>query len=282
MTDSIPSGATRSETWALKVFAGFTLFALGGYATFGRHPEWLEGLGPLQAFYGIAFPLLARAHIVVAAGVLALLLVGRVGWRWVVPALAAVGLSLAAELVGTGTGMPFGAYRYSGLLGWKVAGHVPMLVPVSWCLMALPAFALAHRVFPGGEGAVGRISLAALGLVAWDLALDPAMSRLVPYWIWDQAGPYYGMPWINLFGWMVTGLLIMTAFQLLGVARWVERLPARWLAAYYLITLAMPLGMVAVAGLWAAVVATLLAVAGLWAVGKLLARGASGALAQVA
>ena len=41
-----------------------------------------------------------------------------------------------------------------------------------------------------------------------DLLLDPAMSKVTSYWIWGETGSYYGMPWSNLFGWAVTGLVL--------------------------------------------------------------------------
>ena len=52
-------------------------------------------------------------------------------------------------------------------------------------------------------------------LLAWDLALDPAMSYATRYWIWGDEGPYYGMPWLNLFGWYVTGVVLMAVLSLL-------------------------------------------------------------------
>lgn len=251
--------ATRPERLALKGFGVFTVVALIGYGSFGVDPARLAFVGPLGAVYTVAFPVFARAHIVLAASVLAVTLIGRTGPRWVGAAVAALLLSLGAELIGTNTGWPFGPYRYSGLLGWKVAGHVPALVPLSWFLMALPAYLLAAQRFEGRSPVV-RILWATAALVVWDLALDPAMSRLAPYWIWEESGSYYGMPWINLVGWAVTGAAIMTAFVAVGVDRWADRLPGRWLAAYYGVTLAMPLGMVAAAGLWGAVALTVLCV----------------------
>ena len=259
-------GEQHMRGGALGFFAAFTLVALVGYGIFGLHPEYLAGLGPLQSFYGVAFSLFARAHVLVGAAVLGWMLFRSARWAWVPAAIGVVLLSLMAELLGTGTGLPFGAYRYSGLLGWKVAGHVPILVPLSWCLMAIPAFLLADWS-AGDRRPLARWFLAALGLVAWDLALDPAMSRLAPYWIWEQPGPYYGMPWVNLAGWFVTALAIMAFLHALRVEQWGRRISSGWLAWYYAVTLAMPLGMVMAAGLWGAWVTTVLAVATLAAIG---------------
>jgi putative membrane protein len=98
--------------------------------------------------------------------------------------------------------------------------------------------------------------VSALLLVAWDLALDPAMSRLAPYWVWGAPGPYFGMPLLNLAGWYVTGAVLSGILVVAGAIRWVDDLPesavtsVRWI---YGANLAMPIGMTLAAGLaWAA------------------------------
>jgi hypothetical protein len=69
-------------------------------------------------------------------------------------------------------------------------------------------------------------------LLAWDLALDPAMSYATRYWVWGETGPYYGMPWLNLFGWYVTGLALMGVLDVVPRGRWTARIdPAWWLAS---------------------------------------------------
>ena len=55
-------------------------------------------------------------------------------------------LPLAAELLGTGTGWPFGAYSYTDGLGLKVAGRVPFTVPLSWFYMGFASYLLAARL----------------------------------------------------------------------------------------------------------------------------------------
>ena len=116
--------------------------------------------------------------------------------------------------------------------------------------MALPSFALATRWVTTDR--LWRIAVAAGLLVSWDLALDPAMSRLMPYWIWGRAGPYYGMPLLNLVGWYVTGVALMTALGLLRVDRWLDDVPTAPLLGIYAANLALPVVMAAAAGLWPA------------------------------
>jgi len=247
-------GRPRAERFALGALAGFTAAALLGFAVFGRHPELLArfpGAGPV---YLVAFAFFARAQVALAFIVLAVALARAAGARWL-PALGALyALSLGSELLGTTVGLPFGPYRYTDGLGVKWLGHVPLLIPLSWFTMAVPSLALALR-------ARHRLVVGALVLLAWDLALDPAMSGVTTYWVWGGRGPYYGMPWLNLVGWFVTGLALMAALLRLGAAEWLAKLDRRWVAGFYLVNLAMPLGMCVAAGYWGAAATTLAALA---------------------
>lgn len=253
------TGAGRPARLGLAVLYVFTLVALAGYATFGLHPGLLARVPGVAGFYADSFVFFAQAQIWLAWLVLVLLLTERVGLRWV-PAFAALYLvSLTSELSGTVLGIPFGEYRYTSALGPKLFGHVPVVIPLSWFFMALPSYVLARAVLPTRR--LAAVGMASLILLGWDLALDPAMSRATAYWVWGEAGAYYGMPWMNLFGWYVTGLALMAALVVLGADRWVERLPLRWLAGFYGANLLLPVGMSAAAGLWGAVFATLGALA---------------------
>lgn len=245
------------ENRALGLLGGFTAFSVFGYWNFALHPERLPEAGLALDFFTVSFEFFAQLHIVLAATVLGVLLVRRLGWRWW-PALAMIYvISLFSELIGTGYGVPFGDYQYTGLLGHKVGGRVPFLIPLSWFLMALPAWVIARAAAGAGTPRPARLALGAFWLVIWDLALDPAMSYLTPYWRWEDSGPYYGMPWLNLGGWFATGLVLMATIDLLSERGDWAALPVRWMASYYAVMLALPLGMVLAGGLWAAALATL-------------------------
>ena len=255
--------AERIGLWALWLF---TLAAVGGFAVFGRHPELVMRLPNAAPVYAQAFTFFPRAHVLLAFAVLALALVRHAGLRWL-PALAACyAISLTSELLGTTVGLPFGPYHYTDGLGIKWFAHVPVLIPLSWFFMALPSWILARRLAPAALRArpVGRalgILCGSLVLLAWDLALDPAMSGVTKYWVWGSSGPYYGMPLLNLAGWYVTGLVLMGALSMLSVDEWSTQLPSTsWLLLFYGANLALPLGMVAAAGLWPAVLVSLVGV----------------------
>lgn len=243
----------RLDRWGLIVLGLFTAVTLAGFASFGRHPELLARFPSSRGFYATAFEVFAQGHIVIAFLVLALSLSTRVGMRWIPGLLVAGTLSLGMELLGTATGFPFSAYRYTELLGARVAGLVPVLIPFSWFMMAFPSYVLARRMV---GGRLAGWALGALLLTTWDLTLDPAMSALSPYWVWESEGSYYGMPLVNLAGWFGTSVLIMAGFAAVKAGAVADRVPVRLMAVYYATVLALSLAMTLVAGYWLAAALT--------------------------
>ena len=266
LLDTKTGHVARIETVGLAVLWVFTALSVAGYATFARHPALLPNSRLATAVYANAFTFFARAHVLLAGVVLALALTRSAQARWLGAFAAAYAVSLASELAGTMTGLPFGPYRYTGGLGPQWFGHVPLLIPVSWFFMAVPSYLLArrsmHPAASDGRGAGARgILFGSFALLAWDLALDPAMSWATKYWVWGREGPYYGMPLLNLFGWYITGLTLMTVLAALGIERLAARIQTRWLAGFYLANLALPFGIVAAHGAWRAVAVSAAAVA---------------------
>jgi uncharacterized membrane protein len=138
------------------------------------------------------------------------------GWR---AAAALVGTAtlggFAVEAVGVATGFPFGTYDYGGRLGPKLLG-VPLIIPLAWTWMAWPAWLAALRLT---SSRLGRVALAACGLAAWDLFLDPQMVA-EGYWTWRDPTPALpgvsGVPIGNYLGWLGFALLLMAALSVAG------------------------------------------------------------------
>ncbi|MCA2212419.1 carotenoid biosynthesis protein [Jidongwangia harbinensis] len=169
----------------------------------------------------ICYPLTAgpvRAGFTVATVLLGYLLSVSHAWLTRGPraALALVAAAtvggFAVEAVGVATGFPFGTYDYSGQLGPKVLG-VPLIIPLAWTWMAWPAWLAALRL---ARGRAARIALAAVGLAAWDLFLDPQMVA-EGYWRWLDATPALpglpGIPIGNYLGWLGFALVLMTVLS---------------------------------------------------------------------
>lgn len=130
------------------------------------------------------------------------------------------GGGFAIEALGVATGFPFGSYDYAEQLGPKLAG-VPLIIPLAWTWMAWPAWLTAVRLTGGGPTggtgpAVRRIALAAVGLAAWDLFLDPQMVA-EGHWVWRNATPALpglpGIPISNYLGWLLFAVLVMAALR---------------------------------------------------------------------
>lgn len=137
-------------------------------------------------------------------------------WHWLGFMIPAIGLSLGSELLGTSTGFPFGHYHYLSGLGYKIAGLVPFTIPLSWFYLGFSAYIIARAgletlAIPQLLKYVGAIGFGSLLLTSWDFVLDPAMSQTtMPFWMWDQPGAFFGMPYQNFAGWFGTGVVFMT------------------------------------------------------------------------
>jgi uncharacterized membrane protein len=164
--------------------------------------------------------------------------------------LVAGGTGLVAEAVGTATGFPFGAYEYSGTLGWEVL-DVPVVIPLAWTMMAWPMLLLARRLSATLVSAVQRrryltdraatraragatAVLGGLAFASWDLYLDPQMTT-AGHWVFANPEPGLpgvpGIPLTNYAGWVLVGILMIAVLDAVVPRTDVdERVPALLLA----------------------------------------------------
>lgn len=192
-------------------------FGLAGLLLVLPHPGFIASLPE----FGMTAFRLSMANGGVMYMVLGMLAIAIYGYRllgplrllsFLIPALA---ISVSAELMGTSTGFPFGAYHYTSGLGYKIAGLVPFTIPLSWFYLGFSSFLIA-RVglqkynLPRLVYSLAAIALGALLLTSWDFVLDPGMSQTsVPFWEWEVEGPFFGMPYENFSGWFTTGCIFM-------------------------------------------------------------------------
>ena len=143
-------------------------------------------------------------------------------------ALSAV-ISWAFEQAGVATGIVYGSYHYTDYLGAKL-GHVPILIPLAWFMMAYPSYVLANLILarkpngtpPGRRSLVGLAAVGAVVMTVWDLVIDPILSGpSVKAWIWETGGPYFGIPIQNYIGWMATTFTVYVAYRAVE-----QRMPA--------------------------------------------------------
>jgi putative membrane protein len=222
-----------------------------------RFPElWAHSDAATQVF---SFGMRWGAAVQIGLGALAVWALGvaTLGRRSVTTFFGlAVSISLAAELVGTTTGWPFGAYAYGEALGPKVLGRVPYAIPLSWFYLGLASYVLAAHLV-GSSGLVRRgwatILVGAWLLTVWDLVLDPAMAHPampLAFWTWHETGAYFGMPAGNFAGWALTAATFMGLHRRLVGEMSPSRSAVRWAAAVYALNLVFAAALDAGVGLW--------------------------------
>lgn len=240
------------------------VFALAGVLVFMAHPDLISSNPLIQQSFPYGEKLGGMVYILLGAATLLAFGAAIFGRRKTAIFFAvATLLPLTAELIGTSTGWPFGHYAYTDLLGAKVLGRVPFTIPLSWFYMGFTSYLLASAITSALRlrgRTLWSLALGAWLLVAWDLALDPAMARnaIFPFWTWYTHGVYFGMPLQNFIGWWLVGFLFM------GISRWLWRADAPrdlpiWLPlGMYLANMLFAMALSLSAGLWPPLVIALL------------------------
>lgn len=237
---------------------GALIFGLVGILIMLPHPElWQDDPNAVRIFTW-SMDNAGATHIVLGAAAMFAFGVLSIGWfKTSVFAIVSFTLSLSSELIGTGTGWPFGNYEYTSFLGYKVLDRVPYTIPLSWFYVGFAGYLLGNALvdrFGWGSKGLWSVLLGTWFLTVWDLVLDPAMaheSLRIKFWVWDETGPYFGMPIKNFIGWSLTGLVFM------GISRLIWRsdvntksISMRMPFAIYAVNLVFAMVLSAGVGLW--------------------------------
>jgi len=243
----------RIASIALIAHASLSIFSGFAFATFlaPPTPAWLNTPTNLKVYaFGISY----GGQLTVVLGAIAGLafLASCIGSRRASYVFAVSFLmSLASELTGTSTGLPFGVYGYSEQLGYKIAGLVPFNIPTSWFYMLVASLAICGRILPATDDARTKWWWSLVGgivLTAWDVSMDPAMVK-THHWMWNvpdlsaQSATsrfigtpfFFGMPLTNWLGWLLTGILVARAMlAIVPPSVWAARVsPSRFPLVLY-------------------------------------------------
>ena len=174
------------------------------------------------AYFAVRFPDAPGVASYVSAFLIAvpslLALFGYLGARRAALCLLALSaFGYTVETVGVATGLPYGTFYYGDALGQKALGLVPYLLPISYVPLVLGAVAASWKDDSGSNRRVLLIFRSALILALMDGVLDPGAASL-GFWVWPEAGAYYGVPLSNYAGWLISGAL--AAALLLTLGRW--------------------------------------------------------------
>lgn len=227
--DSNRALLVRIAMFALLAHAFFTAFSAFAFSTFliPPYPAWLQTPSN-QAVMRVGYAYGGQTTVVLGAIAGFAFLASCIGMKrtWLVFAVAFV-LSLASELTGTSTGLPFGVYGYTDQLGYKILGLVPFNIPTSWFYMLVASLAICGRFLPAKDDNTSKWWWALVGglvLTAWDVSMDPAMVKTT-HWVWsvpDLSNAsaftrfigtpfFFGMPLTNWLGWLLTGIIVARA-----------------------------------------------------------------------
>lgn len=137
--------------------------------------------------------------------------------------LVAFSIGMLVEIIGVNTGLFFGDYSYSTILGPKLA-KVPLMIGVNWftlsfCSLSLLAFLRDNRL---------KVVTAAILMTLLDFLLEPFAIR---HGLWSWAG--HNPPFLNYLSWFIFSLVICF-FGVRLLARFKSKLPS-----FYLIILAV-------------------------------------------
>lgn len=231
-------------------------------------PSWID-TNDIPRIIDASTRIIAPVQIVCSFLLFSAVLFSRLRWKSIIPILTIYGAGFLIEFCATQTGFPFGAFKYTDLLGVKWFGIVPAVIPLSWCNILIPSFILSTWIVGQRGNVLKLFFFSILFVITWDLTIDPVMGNLYKYWQWAEPGLYYGIPLTNFLGWFfvsVLGTAILLAF---GAREYAKSMPKQWIFAYYLTNILYPFGISLAAGQWLAV---LLSLAILFCLGSMLVR----------
>ncbi|WP_286666643.1 bisanhydrobacterioruberin hydratase [Haloglomus salinum] len=127
--------------------------------------------------------------------------------------LALTAYSYAIEYVGVLTGFPYGNFEYGVELGPMLLDTVPLGLPVFFFPLVVNAYLLCLLLLgPRTESALVRLPAVIAVVLLMDLVLDPGAVALT-FWTYDPAGAYYGVPWSNYAGWVLSATVAVVTLD---------------------------------------------------------------------
>ncbi|WP_185806821.1 carotenoid biosynthesis protein [Bacillus salinus] len=130
---------------------------------------------------------------------------------WIISTIIFV-VSMSVEHIGTVYGVFFGNYTYNDDFGLKLF-DVPVAIGFAWLMVIGSSHAIVERLF-SNKAVLLKILIGAGLSVGMDLILDPVSAVVKEYWIWNQGGLYYDIPFSNFAGWFVLAALFFIVVYL--------------------------------------------------------------------
>ena len=123
------------------------------------------------------------------------------------------GYTYAIEFVGVFTGYPYGHFEYGVNLGPMILGLIPAALPLFFLPLVVNAYLLCLLLLGGyARRTPVRLLAVIVTVVGMDLVLDPAAVS-IGFWASDGGGGYYGIPWTNYAGWVLSATVAVTVLD---------------------------------------------------------------------
>ncbi len=170
------------------------------------------------------FPVMTSLTVV--CQLIATFLVVNISWpgnRILRSAVIIFGATWLLEYVGSRYGTVFGRYSYTLHLMPQAFG-VPLLIPMAWVMMLFPAWCVSEYILSAYQTRLGKMyaivypAMSGLVFTVWDLYMDPLMVSQ-EFWLWEQPGAYYGIPWQNFIGWWLIAVLLTVILKPQNIRR---------------------------------------------------------------
>jgi putative membrane protein len=104
------------------------------------------------------------------------------------------------EVIGVSTGIIFGGYSYTNVLGFQLF-NTPIILGFNWAMLVYMAYVIVDKL---KINEWQKVVLSAVILVIYDLVLEP-FAIFYGLWNWDAINP----PLQNYIAWFVISILFM-------------------------------------------------------------------------
>ena len=173
-------------------------------------------MGPIMSAV-MGYVNIAMPYIILPVGLLLLALcifhAGKMfGWKSSLKMML-IGYVVAycLEEIGVHTGLIFGHYHFTRLMGPKL-DVIPIALVCLWVTLLYIAFIVTNLLLDGSplpkkydvKHLVFTSAVSALVVTTFDIEADP-FAATNGWWVWEDGGSYFGVPYHNFGGWFFVG-----------------------------------------------------------------------------
>lgn len=127
-------------------------------------------------------------------------------------------ITLLVEGAGVHYGLFFGHYYYNPDFG-LVVFDLPLTIGFAWLMVIATTHGISKQLTKVISNTWIRgltyVVAGSIFAVVIDLIIDPVAFHIKEYWIWDQGGLYYDIPFSNFAGWFWLAFLLHAIIYLL-------------------------------------------------------------------